>query len=71
MFSVKLVDRMRCPRCNSERIRCDYNDAGVVLRLIRLRKLLCDKCGLVFKGHPLLTPISKALFRARWVRHKI
>lgn len=41
---------MRCPRCESERIQRDYDDAVVVLRLIGLHKLLCNNCGLVFKG---------------------
>ena len=41
---------MRCPRCQSERIQRDYDDAQVVLRLIGLHKLLCNNCGLVFKG---------------------
>lgn len=41
---------MRCPRCESERIQRDYDDAVVVLRLIGLQKLLCNNCGLVFKG---------------------
>lgn len=41
---------MRCPRCESERIQRDYDDAVVVLRLVGLHKLLCNNCGLVFKG---------------------
>jgi hypothetical protein len=41
---------MRCPRCESERIQRDYDDAVVLLRLIGLHKLLCNNCGLVFKG---------------------
>src|SRR5688572_24683905 len=41
---------MRCPRCESERIQRDYDDAVVVLRMIGLHKLLCNNCGLVFKG---------------------
>jgi hypothetical protein len=41
---------MRCPRCESERIQRDYDDAVVVLRMIGLHKLLCNSCGLVFKG---------------------
>src|SRR6185503_14238812 len=40
---------MRCPRCQSERIQRDYDDAQVVLRLIGIHKLLCNNCGLVFK----------------------
>jgi hypothetical protein len=41
---------MQCPRCKSERIQRDYDDAILVLRMIGLRKLLCNNCGLVFKG---------------------
>jgi len=41
---------MRCPRCESERIQRDYDDAVIVLRAIGLHKLLCNNCGLVFKG---------------------
>jgi hypothetical protein len=41
---------MQCPRCESERIQRDYDDAVVVLRMIGLHKLLCNNCGLVFKG---------------------
>ena len=41
---------MRCPRCESERIQRDHNEAPVVLRVIGLHKLLCNNCGLVFKG---------------------
>ena len=41
---------MQCPRCQSERIQRDYDDAVFVLRLVGLHKLLCNKCGLVFKG---------------------
>jgi len=41
---------MRCPRCKSERVQRDYDDAVVVLRMIGLHKLLCNNCGLVFKG---------------------
>ena len=40
---------MRCPRCESERIQRDYDDAMVVLRVLGLHKLLCNNCGLVFK----------------------
>ncbi len=41
---------MQCPRCNSERIQRDYDDALLVVRLIGLHQLLCNNCGLVFKG---------------------
>jgi predicted Zn-ribbon and HTH transcriptional regulator len=44
------MDRMQCPRCQSERIQRDYDDAVFFLRIFGLHKLLCNNCGLVFKG---------------------
>jgi hypothetical protein len=41
---------MDCPRCHSERIQRDYDDAVFFLRAVGLHKLLCNNCGLVFKG---------------------
>ena len=41
---------MQCPRCQSERIQRDYDDAIIFLRAVGLHKLLCNTCGLVFKG---------------------
>ena len=41
---------MQCPRCQSERIQRDYDDAILVLRMVGMHKLLCNNCGLVFKG---------------------
>ena len=50
---------MRCPRCQSERIQRDYDDAVVVLRMIGLHKLLCNNCGLVFKGFDPLRTVQR------------
>jgi predicted Zn-ribbon and HTH transcriptional regulator len=44
------MDRMECPRCKSERIQRDYDDAVFFLRMVGLHKLLCNNCGLVFKA---------------------
>ena len=44
------MDLVQCPRCKSERIQRDYDDAVLVLRMVGLHKLLCNNCGLVFKG---------------------
>ena len=44
------MDRMECPRCHSERIQRDYDDAVFLIRMFGLHKLLCNNCGLVFKG---------------------
>jgi hypothetical protein len=41
---------MDCPRCHSERIQRDYDDAVFFLRAVGMHKLLCNNCGLVFKG---------------------
>ena len=41
---------MQCPRCQSERIQRDYDDAVFFIRVFGLHKLLCNNCGLVFKG---------------------
>ena len=41
---------MRCPRCESDRIQRDYDDAVFYIRMFGLHKLLCNNCGLVFKG---------------------
>jgi hypothetical protein len=41
---------MQCPRCQSERIQRDYDDASVFLRVVGMHKLLCNNCGLVFKA---------------------
>lgn len=47
---------MRCPRCQSERIQRDYDDAVFFIRVFGLHKLLCNNCGLVFKG---FDPLAK------------
>ncbi|HJU92621.1 MAG TPA: hypothetical protein VJ656_06805 [Pyrinomonadaceae bacterium] len=44
------MDRVQCPRCKSERIQRDYDDAVFLLRIVGMHKLLCNNCGLVFKG---------------------
>lgn len=41
---------MQCPRCKSVRIQRDYDDAVLLLRVVGMHKLLCNNCGLVFKG---------------------
>ena len=47
---------MQCPRCKSERIQRDYDDAAFFIRVFGLHKLLCNNCGLVFKG---FDPLAK------------
>ena len=41
---------MQCPRCKSERIQRDYDDTVIFLRAVGMHKLLCNNCGLAFKG---------------------
>ena len=41
---------MQCPRCKSQRIQRDYDDALIFLRAVGMHKLLCNNCGLGFKG---------------------
>jgi hypothetical protein len=41
---------MRCPRCKSSRIQRGYNPVAIPLWLIGLRELLCNRCGLEFRG---------------------
>src|SRR5712691_901544 len=41
---------MWCPRCTSSRIQRGYNDSSIVLRIAGLHELLCNNCGLEFKG---------------------
>lgn len=51
---------MRCPRCKSERIQRDYDDAVLLLRMVGMHKLLCNNCGLVFKGFDPLAAHQRA-----------
>jgi hypothetical protein len=60
---------MRCPRCESERIQRDYDDAVIVLRLVGLHKLLCNTCGLVFKGFDPLGTLQREPSEAETPRH--
>ena len=60
---------MRCPRCESERIQRDYDDAVIVLRLVGLHKLLCNTCGLVFKGFDPLGTLQRAPSEVERLRH--
>src|SRR5258708_7346340 len=47
---------MWCPRCKSARIQRGYNNTLMLLRLAGLHELLCNNCGLEFKG---LDPLGK------------
>ncbi|MFN2531528.1 MAG: PilZ domain-containing protein [Pyrinomonadaceae bacterium] len=41
---------MQCPRCKSERVQRDYDEAFMLARIIGMHKLLCNNCSLVFSG---------------------
>lgn len=62
---------MQCPRCKSERIQRDYDDAVFFLRMFGLHKLLCNNCGLVFKGFdPLSTHQREPSEKSKRVRNQ-
>ncbi|HEV8429822.1 MAG TPA: hypothetical protein VGQ41_18110 [Pyrinomonadaceae bacterium] len=62
---------MRCPRCQSERIQRDYDDAVFFIRMFGLHKLLCNNCGLVFKGFdPLRTHQREPSDKPKQVRNR-
>ena len=65
------MGRMQCPRCKSERIQRDYDDAVFFLRMFGLQKLLCNNCGLVFKGFdPLAKQQREPSEKAKQVRNR-
>ena len=41
---------MWCPRCQSTRLQRGYKDPAMVLQVAGFRELLCNNCGLEFKG---------------------
>jgi hypothetical protein len=41
---------MWCPRCQSTRLQRGYKDPVIVLQVAGFRELLCNNCGLEFKG---------------------
>ncbi len=45
-----------CPRCHSGRVQRGYHDPPLPLRLLGLRELLCNNCGLEFKK---FSPLAK------------
>ena len=62
---------MQCPRCKSERIQRDYDDAVFFLRMVGMHKLLCNNCGLVFKAFdPLGTQTRAPSDKEKRVRNR-
>jgi hypothetical protein len=56
---------MWCPRCQSTRVQRGYNDAAIVLRVAGFRELLCNNCGLEFKGFDPFRRLPRAPARHR------
>lgn len=51
---------MWCPRCKSSRVQRGYNDSAIVLQIAGLHELLCNNCGLEFKGFDPLRKLKRA-----------
>lgn len=51
---------MWCPRCKSPRIQRGYSESLMVLRIAGLHELLCNNCGLEFKGFDPLRKLARA-----------
>ena len=51
---------MRCPRCKSDRVQRDYDEAFALARLAGVRKLLCNQCGNVFNRFDPLSKVRRA-----------
>jgi predicted Zn-ribbon and HTH transcriptional regulator len=56
---------MWCPRCKSTRVQRGYNDSAFVLQLAGLHELLCNNCGLEFKGFDPLRRFERKPSRQR------
>ncbi len=50
---------MWCPRCKSPRIQRGYSESLMVLRIAGLHELLCNNCGLEFKGFDPLRKLAR------------
>jgi len=57
---------MRCPRCESERIQRDYDNAFALVRLAGVHKLLCNTCGHVFQGFDPLRKLGRKPAKRDW-----
>jgi len=51
---------MWCPRCKSTRIQRGYDNSSIVFQLAGLHELLCNNCGLEFKGFDPLRRLTRA-----------
>lgn len=41
---------MRCPTCKSPHVQRDYDDVGLLVRMVGRHRLRCNNCGAVFSG---------------------
>ena len=51
---------MWCPRCKSTRLQRGYKDSSIVFQMAGLHELLCNNCGLEFKGFDPLRRLTRA-----------
>jgi hypothetical protein len=50
---------MWCPRCKSTRIQRGYKNSSIVLQMAGMHELLCNNCGLEFKGFDPLRKLER------------
>ena len=60
---------MWCPRCKSTRLQRGYNDSSIVFQMAGLHELLCNNCGLEFKGFDPLRRLKRTPARTSQKRH--
>lgn len=58
---------MWCPRCKSTRLQRGYNNSAIVFQMAGLHELLCNNCGLEFKGFDPLRKLKRAPAKQREV----
>jgi hypothetical protein len=51
---------MWCPRCKSTRLQRAYDNSSIVFQIAGLHELLCNNCGLEFKGFDPLRRLKRA-----------
>lgn len=56
---------MWCPRCKSSRVQRGYNNSALVFQMAGLHELLCNNCGLEFKGFDPLRRLERKPARHR------
>src|SRR5438132_5025314 len=56
---------MWCPRCKSTRLQRGYNDSAIVFQMAGLHELLCNNCGLEFRGFDPLRKLERVPARQK------